>query len=158
MGESVMTKNIDRNFAAGRNQRKTVSQSLARKLLGRSAIGTIAAAVILPMASLAMLTATSVPAYAQAAGECRTATDDATIKAMQDLIASLDAELVNLHDQLTTADADAKDIQAQIQALDRKFADGDTSGTEQVAELAGKLADALQKVSQINGQISNDEA
>jgi uncharacterized coiled-coil protein SlyX len=142
-----------------------VSQSFARKLfgtrkfLGRSAIGTIAAAVILPMASFAVLAGTSVPAYAQVAGDCRTANDEETIKAMQALIASLDAEIANLQAQLPAADAEVTQAKADIAALDQMFAAGVRveNGAQRVNELNGKLADAQGKVAQINGQISNDQ-
>jgi hypothetical protein len=154
-----MAKVVDQKLAAGRNPGKPVSQSLARKLLGRSAVGAIAAVVFLPLASVGLLATTTVPTYAQAAGSCRTADDDATIKAMQDLIASLDAELATLQTQLTAAEADAKDIQAQINALDQKFANSEQvpDGDLMMRDLTGKLGDALGKVNQINGQISNDQ-
>jgi hypothetical protein len=152
-----MSKSIDQKLAVGRNPGKTVSQSLARKMLNRSAISSIAAVVLLPIASFSMLATMSVPAYAQAAGECRTANDDATIKAMQDLIASLDAELPNLQGQLTTAEADAKDVQAQIDALNQAYANGERPDPSVATELSGKLADALYKVADIKARISNDE-
>jgi hypothetical protein len=145
-----MNKIVDQN---------PVSQSFARKLLGRSAVGTIAAAVILPMASFAVLTAASVPAYAQVAGDCRTANDEETIKAMQALIASLDAEIANLQGQLPAAEAEVTQVKADIAALDQMFATGVpvANGAQKVNELNGKLADAQGKVAQINGQISNDQ-
>jgi hypothetical protein len=152
-----MSKNIDHVLAVGRNPGKPVSRSLVRKLLDRRAVGSIAAVVFLPIASFAMLASTSVPVYAQTAGECRTASDDATIKAMQDLIASLDAELADLQSQLTTAEADAQAVQAQIDALNQAYADGARPDPSVATELSGQLADALYKVADIKGRISNDQ-
>jgi hypothetical protein len=136
---------------------KNIDQKLVRRLLDRSAIGSIAAVMLLPIATFSMLATTSVPVYAQAAGECRTANDDMTIKAMQDLIASIDAELPNLQSDLTTAEADAKDVQAQIDALNQAYANGERPDPSVATELNGKLADALYKVADIKGRISNDE-
>src|SRR5437763_632701 len=150
MGESAMTKIVDQ---------KPASQSFARKLLGRSALGTIAAALMLPMASFALLAGASVPAYAQAAGNCRTADDDATIKAMQALIASLDAEIADLQGQRPAAEAEVQQIKADIDALDEMFRTGVPvpNGAQKITELNNKLVDANGKVAQIDSQISNDQ-
>jgi hypothetical protein len=143
-----MAKIVDRNPV-----------SFARKLLGRSAVGTIAAAVMLPMASFALLAGTSVPAYAQAAGTCRTADDEDTIKAMQALIASLDAEIAGLQSQRTTAEAEVQQVKADMAALDEMFRTGVPvpDGSQRVNELNNKLVDANGKLAQINSQISNDQ-
>lgn len=145
-----MTKIVDQN---------PVSHSFARRLLGRSAVGTIAAALMLPMASVVLLAGASVPAYAQAAGNCLTADDEETIKAMQALIASLDAEIADLQSQKTSAEAEVTQVKADIDALDEMFRNGVPvpNGAQKVTDLNNKLVDANRKVAQIDGQISNDQ-